>query len=216
MLPIHLLRFDQAQFEPGQFAQHGLICPPDIARSVPHRQAEFFFGRLAARQALRGAGWHGAQVGRGKHRQPVWPAGAVGAISHDQGLAAACAVSARALHSVGIDIASVPDAAAAAALETQVLSAAELRLLRDHGTRPYRVLLAIAFSAKESFYKAMSPVVGRYFGFDALRIEQVDTAAGRLRYTLLQTLAPAWPAGQTGQMDFTLLDAHSVLTVCAW
>ncbi|WP_244171285.1 hypothetical protein [Xanthomonas populi] len=68
-----------------------------MARSVRKRQAEYFFGRLAARQALQ----HQALVvtgtypyiATGSSREPIWPAQVIGSISHTNQLAAAAAAS---------------------------------------------------------------------------------------------------------------------------
>ncbi len=52
VLPLVLARFDSAAFAAGRFAEAGLACPAQIAGSVRKRQAEYFHGRLCARQAL--------------------------------------------------------------------------------------------------------------------------------------------------------------------
>ncbi|HEU4843169.1 MAG TPA: 4'-phosphopantetheinyl transferase superfamily protein [Burkholderiaceae bacterium] len=215
-LLIHLLRYDGARFHFGGFAQAGLACPAGIADSVPRRQADYCFGRLAAGRALADAGWPGFQVATGSRREPLWPAGVVGAISHNHVLAAACVAPADRLRGVGIDIESALDAAAIAGVEMEVLSAEERDALRSPSALPYPMRLAIAFSAKESFYKALFPTVGHYFGFDAIRIEALDAAAGCLRFAVRQPCCPQWPAGRQGRIDFRLLDADTVLTVFAW
>lgn len=215
-LPVHLAQFDRAQFDLSAFAHAGIVLPPAIERSARKRQAEYFFGRAMARRALAEAGIDACQIESGAQREPLWPDGVVGAITHNQTLAGACVAHAGPWRGIGIDIESALDDAAAASVEDRALCGEERERLRAHAALPYPMLLAIAFSAKESFYKALFPTVGRYFGFEAIRLERFDAGAGRWQFTTRETLCPVWPAGSTGQIGFMLLDGSTVLTWFAW
>jgi hypothetical protein len=65
-----------------------------MASAVPRRRAEFAAGRACARAALRRLGINGWPLLVGSKREPLWPAGVVGSITHTDGLVAA-AVSRR-------------------------------------------------------------------------------------------------------------------------
>ncbi len=53
---IRLLSCDVHAFDLGAFAEERILLPPWIARSAHERQAEFFFGRYAAKLAIRAVG----------------------------------------------------------------------------------------------------------------------------------------------------------------
>lgn len=88
---------------------------------------------------------------------------------------AACA---RCYHAVGIDIETLLDACAA----REVLPLIGPVAAKDPLSR------TLAFSAKESLFKALYPHVG-YFGFDAARFDAFHLLV------LTQDLSPDWPAG---------------------
>lgn len=146
----------------------------------------------------------------------MWPVGVVGAITHSDRYAAASIAGANRLNGIGIDIESAIGEETVTVIEEEILSPSELAVLRQTGVLPYIMLLTLAFSAKESFYKALFPTVNRYFGFETICLSQIDTSHGRIRFYLRQTLAPAWPAGRAFFVDFALLSPSEVLTAFAW
>lgn len=212
---VHLLRYDLQRYAPAAFAQAGVAYPPNMERCVPKRQAEYLFGRIAARRALAEIGWPDAQIGTGPQREPLWPQGVLGAISHTDTYAAATAVRAGGFRGIGIDIEAALAPDAIASTEHYAMTPQELQVLRQQSALAYPLALAIAFSAKESIYKALFPTVGRYFGFEAVRIdgiEGIDAVQGRLYFTAMETLCPDWRAGHRDQAHFTLLDPRTIVT----
>lgn len=217
--PVHLLRYDLQRYHPAAFAQAGVAYPPAMDRCVPKRQAEYLFGRVAARRALADIGWPDAQIGTGPQREPLWPDGVLGAITHTDTFAAATAVRAGSFRGVGIDIEAALAPEAVASTEHYALNAGERAVLRRQTALAYPLALAIAFSAKESIYKALFPAVGRYFGFEAVRIDAIDAIdkeQGTLQFTVMEDLCPDWRAGHRDHAHFTLLDPHTVLTSYGW
>jgi 4'-phosphopantetheinyl transferase EntD len=218
-VPIHLLRYDLQRYDPAAFAQAGVAYPPAMDRCVPKRQAEYLFGRVAARRALADVGWPDAQVGTGSQREPLWPEKIVGAITHTDTYAAATAVRAGRFRGIGIDIEAALAPEAMASTEHYALNAGEREVLRAQAALAYPLALAIAFSAKESIYKALFPTVGRYFGFEAVRIDAIDAIdaeQGTLHFTVMEDLCPDWRAGHRDHAHFTLLDPRTILTSYGW
>ena len=215
-LPVHVLRYDLQRYQPHAFEQAGVAYPSAMDRCVPKRQAEYLFGRLAARRALADIGCTGAQVGTGPQREPLWPEGILGAITHTDRHAAATAVQAGSLRGVGIDIEAALRPDAVASTEQYAVDAREQAVLRAQAALAYPLALAIVFSAKESIYKALFPTVRRYFGFEAVRIDALDAERGEVHFTAMETLCPDWLAGCRGRADFLLLDPDTVLTSYAW
>ncbi|MFB2532069.1 4'-phosphopantetheinyl transferase [Paracoccus sp. p4-l81] len=167
----------------GPAPRAGLAQPP--ALSGP-RGAEWQAGRQAAAGAIFALTGTGAWPGTRPDRGPHWPAGLVGAITHHRGLALALVGQQDRFTGLGIDHETrIDDIANLAPL---ILTGAE----RAAGVDP--LSLTLAFSAKESLYKALAPQIGRFFGFDAAEVVTAGPDAAVLRLT--QHLAPAWPAGR--------------------
>jgi 4'-phosphopantetheinyl transferase EntD len=151
-----------------------------VRNAVPARRAQFEAGRACARQALRALGAPAVAIPVGAHREPVWPAGIVGSISHAGSHAAAAVAWSRRYRALGLDIEEAgdleADALALVATEAEVRAAA----LRAPGNLAGRLV----FSAKESVFKCLFPLLGRFIGFhevvlhlegDDFRIELAGT-----------------------------------------
>jgi 4'-phosphopantetheinyl transferase EntD len=145
-----------------------------ISRAVPLRQAEFAGGRLAARLAQQRLGRTAWPVPMGADRAPQWPPGLHGSITHAAGLCLAIVTDDPEVLGLGVDL------EAAGNLRDDV--AAEI--LSDHERG--QCALSV-FSAKETVFKALYPLVGRMFGFDAVRI---TLTASEFTAELRQTLGP--------------------------
>ena len=220
-LTVHAFAFDASHFTPEMFAEWGVVCADSVARSVRKRQAEYFFGRLAARRALVHAGISATQahadIGIGAAREPRWPPGMIGSISHTHDLAAAVALAPGPRRGVGIDLEHVVDDTVASALLGTVVDATELALVRSlAGPHTINSLLTIVFSAKESLFKGAYAAVGRYFDFSAARLVALDAARGRLRLRLVEPLCPQFALGQECEVGFDSIDADTVITHFVW
>lgn len=216
-LPIHLTRFDMTSFNAELFAINGIACPPSVARSVHKRQAEFYFGRLVARKALSELGIVEAEVRVGASREPVWPSGILGSISHTHVLAAAAVMSVGKCKGVGIDIEHVVGEKTSAALKATVVSLDELAYLESLvGALSLNALLTIVFSAKESFFKSAFSEVGRYFDFSAARVVRLDMERGLVSLELTQTLCDAFPMRRVCDVGFCFIAPDVVLTYFVW
>jgi 4'-phosphopantetheinyl transferase EntD len=136
---------------------------------VPARRREFAAGRHCARQALvRLGGSPDQAIPRGTGRNPLWPAGIVGSISHGAGLAAAALAPARLCAGLGIDI-EEPEGLDAALVDRVALPvelASGLPALAGGAAHAARIL----FSAKESAYKCVWPLTGRFLEFHDLEM----------------------------------------------
>lgn len=211
-----MIRLDVAPFHTDWFQQAGIDRPDSIARSVPKRQREYFFGRLCAQQALRMAALPATPIYNGKGRAPIWPNGIVGSITHDAKFAAAIIAPATEYVGIGIDIETVPSRDALEALVSTVLSGAELDLLQNlstHVTLP--LLITAAFSAKESFFKASYSDVGRYFDFDAVSVRTLDMARGVIELEQRQDLCEGLRAGARHPIHLQWLEPDTICTLYA-
>ena len=75
-----------------------------ISRAVEKRKREFRAGRHCAHQVLTELGYPEASLKVGEHRQPLWPPGIIGSISHTDQFCACVAMAKTEIISVGIDV----------------------------------------------------------------------------------------------------------------
>ena len=126
------------------------------------RRREFAAARACAHRALTQLGCPPSPVLRGSQREPIWPAGVTGSITHCARYRAAAVGRTQDVLSLGID-AEVHDELPAGILGKIALPQERqwIRRLRDSGVCWDRFL----FSAKESTYKAWFPLSRRWLGF---------------------------------------------------
>ncbi|GAA2853781.1 4'-phosphopantetheinyl transferase [Actinoplanes cyaneus] len=154
-----------------------------IAVAVEARRREFVTARRCAREALARLGCPPVPIRRGPHREPRWPAGVVGSITHCAGYRAAAVARSTDVASVGIDAephAPLPDGV----LEIVVASGDEDRLTTLARADPSICWDRLLFCAKESIYKAWFPLTGRWLGFEDAQL-RLDPAAGTFTGHLL-------------------------------
>jgi 4'-phosphopantetheinyl transferase EntD len=148
-----------------------------VARAVEKRRREFAAGRACAHRALASLGFAPGPVGAGERGEPLWPAGAVGSITHCRGYRGAAVARAEDLASVGIDAEPherLPEGLAAEIARPEELAALEALERAEPGVSWDRLL----FSAKEAAYKAWYPLADRWLGLLDTTVE-LDPEARR-------------------------------------
>jgi len=212
-LDAYLLPFEINDFQFDDFAREQIACPATILRSVRKRQAEYFFGRLVARAALQGAGIERWEVDIGDSGEPIWPSSVAGSITHSDSFAAALVTTRARYPFVGVDIENVVSDEEDFALRNIVFDQHEIALLQ-RASRPFelRHLMTIAFSAKESLFKALFPRTHVRFGFDAVSLVEFDAPSHRLRFALAADLALRLPERSTFDLTFQWLAPTVVFT----
>ncbi|WP_152364931.1 4'-phosphopantetheinyl transferase superfamily protein [Microlunatus speluncae] len=126
-----------------------------IQRANKKRRREFTIGRTCARRALGRLGRHPVAIGIGEMRQPIWPTGIVGSLTHCHKYCAAAVAPASCFLSLGIDAEYIKGAPFGAL--AQVVSRADLVNRSEIGPDVARLLV---FSAKEALFKAWYPLGG--------------------------------------------------------
>ncbi|MFE9957617.1 4'-phosphopantetheinyl transferase [Micromonospora sp. NPDC005299] len=154
-----------------------------LARAVEARRREFVTARRCAREALARLGYAPAPIRPGPRREPRWPAGVVGTITHCDGYRAAAVARHTALAGLGID--AEPHEPLPDDVTEVVTTVGEPALLaRLRAADPAVHWDRLLFSAKESVYKAWYPLTGRWLGFEDAELS-VDPAAGRFTARVL-------------------------------
>jgi len=212
---IHLITFDHREFSASAFDAFQVPLPAVIGRSVTKRQAEYCFGRVAARLALIPFGLGHIEVASGPAREPLWPPLVTGSITHSQRHAGAVAIQQHGGAGIGIDIETVAPESMRDAITASVISTQELQYLRSlENGLDLDLLLTIAFSVKESFYKAAYQEVMKFFDFYAVRITHFSLQRRSVTFELCQTLSPRLLAGSLQLAQFSMIDRHTVMTIC--
>ncbi|RVD57794.1 4'-phosphopantetheinyl transferase superfamily protein [Mesorhizobium sp. M2D.F.Ca.ET.185.01.1.1] len=135
-----------------------------MATREPGARAATGAGRHIAHELLRRLECREPAILRGQSGNPVWPAGIVGSIAHDDEMAVAVAARSDALKSVGVDI--EPALPLPHDLRA-VVAAPEDRL----GDLDPNLGDRILFAVKEAAYKASFPLDGRVLGFEDIAVD---------------------------------------------
>ncbi|THA69936.1 4'-phosphopantetheinyl transferase superfamily protein [Streptomyces sp. A0642] len=166
-------------------AGHGLF-PAEaaaIARSVPHRRAEFTTVRLCAREAMEKLGMPPVPLVPGERGAIDWPAGVTGSMTHCPGFRAAAVARAEVAASLGIDAEPnlpLPDGI----LDVVSLPRERAGLAALFRQRPDVHWDRVLFSAKESVFKTWYPLTRRELDFTEAELD-FDAGAGTFSARLL-------------------------------
>lgn len=187
-------------------------------RAVAKRRAEFLAGRWAARAALASLGLD-AVPSRREDGSPAWPARVVGSISHGAGRALCAVAFDSELRSIGIDTERLMTEAASAELRARICRDEERAVMAASIAAPDHHLVTFAFSAKESLYKCLYPLMGRFMDFSAARVvaAAARTEATRVAGELTLELSVDWSdelrRGQRLAARFVASERHVVSAV---
>ena len=168
----------RVDFDPLTFRPEDLLWLPHYARlsdCARKRQTEHLAGRIAAVYALREVGEKEVPA-VGDRRQPLWPAPWYGSISHCE----RCALAVASAGPVGVDIERILSPTLATELESSIVNNAEKSLLDASGL-PSALALTLAFSAKESAFKASPPEIQSGVGFRDFEVTYIKEGNLRLR-----------------------------------
>jgi 4'-phosphopantetheinyl transferase EntD len=153
----------------------------EVQGAVPQRQREFAAGRLCARRALAGLGIEQFALRVGPHREPLWPPGVVGSITHTDSYCAAAVGLAADIWSIGID--AEPAEPLDRDLISSICTEAEQRWLASQAASQRGLLARVLFSAKECWFKYQFPLTGRYVEFPELEIDlEIERGGFTARY----------------------------------
>lgn len=141
-----------------------------VAGAVPKRVNEFVTVRACARRALARLSLPPSPILPGPNREPLWPVGVVGSLTHCNGYRAAAVAFKQDIATIGIDAEpNVPLPDGVAELVTVGAEIASLRRLA--AVDPRIAWDKLLFSAKESIYKAWFPVTHSWLNFTDCELE---------------------------------------------
>lgn len=148
---------------------------PLIANVAPKRAADFIAGRCCARFLL--ASWNLQDVPllSGANREPLWPSGVTGSITHTQGFCGVAIAKTAFYESMGLDTESAT--AVGEDILHQVCTPQEARWLDTLNGTHRSLARSLIFSAKEAFFKCQFPLTGEWVGFEDVIVHIGDDMA---------------------------------------
>lgn len=172
-----------------------------IEGSVAKRQREFRAGRNAAHAALERLDAPPGPLLRNENRQPVWPQGFLGSISHcNDSCVAACAAAGE-LVSIGVDV--EPLKPLSTGIARYIDTDEESAFMARHGELPRRLI----FSAKESLYKCYHPLIRRFIGFHSVSLD-IDISNRRFNFTPTEACKVEFPQALEFHGRFLVGESH--------
>jgi enterobactin synthetase component D len=189
-----------------------VVVPPALAFALPRRRTQFRSGRYCAMKAIEALDGLCAepQIGRSVNGAPVWPKGIVGSITHTDDFAAAAVALTSDARAVGIDTERIMSDSQARNVGCIVAWPAEVAHARTAGLSRLEAV-TLVFSAKESIFKCLHPIVACYFDFHDVRIVEVDGPRRTFTARVVRTLSEAFPAGTMlrGSFEVEVLWVHT-------
>src|SRR5215211_2787060 len=165
------------QIESGN---EGMLTASELAvmpGAVIGRRRASGSARAVARRLLHGAGCPGIDILRSASGAPVWPAGFIGSLAHDNVMAAAAIARSDELGGIGIDV-EAPEP-----LEDGVIGLVATRLEQQRFCR-HPIDGKLLFSVKEAIFKAVNPTDRVFLNFDEVMVDRkamtAETCYGRL------------------------------------
>jgi 4'-phosphopantetheinyl transferase EntD len=147
-----------------------------IAHCQPKRIHDFLAGRLCAHRALAAFGMQQESLLPESDRQPRWPEGLCGSITHTEGYSAAVVGRCSEIGALGID--AEPIEAVQSDLWPKICTSEELASLQRLAPQLLARAATLTFVAKEAFYKAQYGVTRERleFGDVVVCVETVGEA----------------------------------------
>lgn len=193
--------------------RYGLQLPFSLSKACLKRKCEFLAGRYCAQRSLSLAGLKAVKsIAIGAFREPLWPLGTIGSISHcDFTAVAVCGLQSK-CHGIGIDIENLISDEVAQQVCAQIVIESEKLFASSVGS--FSHFLTLTFSAKESLYKALFPSAKQILGFDSVKVSGIELSQSYIILTLEQNIGNIFKKGQAFKVHFEWLTPSKIQTVC--
>ncbi len=203
--------FNKMHYADSLFDLFGIAMPVRIEKAMVARKAEYLAGRYVAKQALKSLGEESLDIPQGKKRNPIWPKEIVGSITHKSAKALSAVAYRQNVTYIGLDYEYWIQKKTEKNIKESIISEREYHLLK-HGEMDYAKGFTLAFSAKESLYKALYSQVNQYFDFLAVELTFISSEQQYYELTLRKTLTPQHKAGMM-YSGYFIHDSFGILTI---
>ncbi len=156
------------------FKKYQYLLPNSLKTAAIGRQNEFIAGRICAIKAGKQIGFEVEDLKIGDSREPLWPNGLVGSITHTKGFAIAAVALKTHIRSIGIDIEKIISEKRIETIYKMVLTEDDKLMMKNVPSDMELLACSAIFSIKESLYKAIYPFCKCYFGFKEANINEIN------------------------------------------
>ena len=210
------VNFNWQDLDESFFTAKGISLPQNMREDVPKKKAHFLGGRYCAHQALSMMKRHGLEtaqsvdeiqheniipIQRNEQGAPIWPEGIIGSITHTENFIGAVVESFDKLRGIGIDTEKILGPQSVVMVESLVATEEEKRKSLSFDPFEYFTLI---YSAKESIFKCLNPIIKKYIEFHDVTIETVCFDSKSFTFKLLKDLNEEFREGMTFEGSFHL------------
>lgn len=160
--------------------------PQELRNACIQRKSSFQAGRELASLAISSIldTKYVYSVGMNKDRSPNWPDGIVGSISHSQNHVIVSVADGSQFLSLGVDVEMKMTDRISQMCTSTIFVEGEQNLYKNSWLG-FEEFVTLVFSAKESIFKAIYPIVGFYFDFDAVRLLGLDKDLKTMKFSIV-------------------------------
>ena len=154
------------QYFTDDFSNEGVLTSNEklLIKGVSEKRIrDFSSGRYCAKEVLGKLGEANSEILIGSEKEPLWPKGFVGSISHAKDLVGAVASKSTQLVSIGLDIEKI--GRVKKVMWRAIFTPIEQEFLNTLSEVDELFYTTLYFSMKESFYKLQHPITKKYLGF---------------------------------------------------
>lgn len=163
-----------------------------LRNALLKRRWEFTAGRLCARKALTQFGIENFPLLAGNNREPIWPTGIVGSISHTEGYCGVAVARKRRIETLGLDVELTWRLSRDC--WRQICTRSELAWVNSLPSDKRQENVALLFSAKECLYKCQHPISRTWLDFHDVTIT-INPDMGEFNATLLVNVGSSFKRG---------------------
>ena len=195
------------------FTSKGIFLPQNMKEDVPKKKAHFLGGRYCAHQALSMMKNNSSEICSANEKEqaelipikkneqgaPIWPEGVIGSITHTENFIGAVVESSDNLRGIGIDTEKILGPQSVVMVESLVATDEEKRKSLSFDPFEYFTLI---YSAKESIFKCLNPIIQKYIEFHDVTIETVSFDSKVFTFRLLKDLNEEFKEGMSFEGSF--------------
>jgi 4'-phosphopantetheinyl transferase EntD len=185
----------------------------DFCNFCDKRKIEFLAGRYCSVKSISNLikNTYSGVIGINADRTPCWLEGVVGSITHTKGRASAAVAFQEDVLGIGIDSEVILSEEKAKNLKDGILSEVEQdNFLYTESETTFNILCTIVFSAKESIFKCIYPLMHRYFDIDEVEIFSIDLPMNQFRFSLSKEMKNVF--GRSDYVGCVCIDEQYVYT----
>lgn len=208
-LSIFQCAFDITSFDSTLFNKLSIYYPENIQVAVNKRKSEFLAGRFCAKQALAEYEIYDYTIYALRSRAPSWPKGYIGSISHTSNSAYSIVAKNIEYSGIGIDAEDILSSQLVKDIGKIITTDSEFNFLHESPLE-IEIAMTLVFSAKESLFKALNPIVEMFFDFFAVKV--IELSAKTFKLSLEIDLSSTYKKGHIFE-GYYLINKAQVITI---